>query len=167
MAGYVGKKDPNRAEARKLLKGDVKDMIMPKPRESASSRGRENLRPFKKGGHAHCMPKTQTNMVLPKREASSKYKIEKFSEAEKMKKSHGGSVYEQEMTGERPSKKTPHINYETQMRGEHGKKAKMASGGCFKKGTHVKRAMGGPGKMRKDEMTSSGMPVFKKGGRKS
>lgn len=69
MAGYVGKKDPNRNEAKKLLKGDVKDMVMPKPRESASSKGRENLRPFKKGGKVgkpKSMPKFQTNMVLPR-----------------------------------------------------------------------------------------------------
>lgn len=73
--------------------------------------------------------------------------------------------YEKEMVGQKSSKKEPHINYETQMRGEKGHKAKEPSSGMAAGPKPVKLAAGGVGKLRKNEMSSSGMPIKQKRGK--
>lgn len=65
---------------------------------------------------------------------------------------------EGEMMGERPSKKTPHINYEASMKGTRPVKESKAQME-FKKGGAVKLAAGGVGKLRKGEMTKDGEPT--------
>lgn len=66
------------------------------------------------------------------------------------KMADGGNVYERHMLGEHPSRKVPHINYESEMRGEKPVKKAMAKGGCMKKGgTTKKMAMGGATKMNR------------------
>lgn len=64
------------------------------------------------------------------------------------------SKYESEMLGEHPSKKRPHINYESDMKGEKVVKKAYKSGGSVKK-----MAAGGAAKVRKSVATASGKPV--------
>lgn len=85
----------------------------------------------------------------------------------------GGGVYEREMLGEHPSHKRPHINYESEMKGERAISKPRAThpiskagkddethGEYLKRGGKVKKmAMGGVGKMRHGEATKSGMPM--------
>lgn len=59
----------------------------------------------------------------------------------------GGSVYEKQMVGERPSSKPHHFNYEADMRGEH---------------TRSSFAAGGVAKMRKGVSNAAGMPIMKR-----
>lgn len=130
------------------------------------------------GGHL-------TNEYFPKQ---MKLNVENFREATGMKhgghahkkcakRSHGGSVYEHEMLGEHPSRKRPHINYESDMKGEapeksafsrksvaHPKNVVDASHGQYKKkgGSVKKMAAGGVAKIRHGEATKRGLPISKK-----
>lgn len=63
-------------------------------------------------------------------------------------KAEGGGIYEREMVGEHPSHKRPHINYESDMRGEKIVRKAMA--------------MGGVGKIRHKEATKEGAPLHKR-----
>ena len=65
-----------------------------------------------------------------------------------------GNKYESDMLGDHPSKKRPHINYESDMKGEKVVKKAYKSGGAVKK-----LAAGGAAKVRKGVATDSGMPV--------
>lgn len=130
------------------------------------------------GGHL-------TNEYFPKQ---MKLNVENFREATGMKhgghahkkcakRTHGGSVYEHEMLGEHPSRKRPHINYESDMRGEvpersafsrktvaHPRNVFDASHGQYKKkgGPVKKMAAGGVAKIRHGEATKRGLPISKK-----
>lgn len=131
------------------------------------------------GGHL-------TNLHLPKH---MKLNVENFREATGMRKgghahkkhhvkrAHGGSVYEHDMLGEHPSRKTPHINYEHEMMGEHAEKKASsrnfkaparevfdASHGQYKKkgGCVKKMAAGGVAKIRHGEATKRGQPIRRK-----
>jgi len=64
----------------------------------------------------------------------------------------GSSVYEKQMVGEKPSRKMPHFNYESEMRGEHPISVRKKKGGAIRKA-----AIGGAQKMRLGEMTKGGM----------
>lgn len=67
-------------------------------------------------------------------------------------KAGGGTIYEREMVGERPSRTRPHINYESDMRGEHGhfeKPQRLAAGGVGKMRHGVANAKGFPIKTRR------------------
>jgi hypothetical protein len=103
-------------------------------------------------------------------------------------KAAGGTVYEHEMLGARPSTKTPHINYEKDMKGVHcshhalGKsKGVSANAGAFdasmgeykkhggavkhhsKHHHHTKKmAAGGAAKVRHGVATPSGRPIMRK-----
>lgn len=70
-----------------------------------------------------------------------------------MKKASGGTVYERQMVGERPSTKMPHNSYESEMRGMKPVRKAMASGG------EARMAMGGSGKVRHKQATSAGMAI--------
>ncbi len=60
------------------------------------------------------------------------------------RKANGGSIYEREMLGERPSRRAPRINYEADMRGERPvRKTSAARPATFKKGGRVKKGFGG------------------------
>jgi hypothetical protein len=107
--------------------------------------------PFKKGGHAMRKQigediKRHQHKVLHKKETKELDKVKKLMKREPKnmggacykKGGHamGGSVYERQMVGEHPSRKPPHINYESELNGEKVIRKRMA--------------MGGVGKMRKD-----------------
>ena len=130
------------------------------------------------GGHL-------TDEHFPKK---MKLNVENFREASAMKRgghadkkcvkrSHGGSVYENEMLGEHPSRKRPHINYESDMKGEVPERVASsrksvakprdvfdASHGQYKKkgGPVKKMAAGGVAKMRHGAATKRGLPISKK-----
>lgn len=99
-------------------------------------------------------------------------------------KAAGGTVYEHQMVGERPSHKAHHFNYESEMMGEYPVSKPRATrqskaglhdanhGQLFKKGGHshsrhhhhkmaeggMKMAAGGVGKIRHNQATSAGQP---------
>jgi len=107
------------------------DMKLPRKMGLPSQENREYH--FKNGGHAKTKMYCNTGGMAEK---TPRY-------------SSGGTVYEREMVGERPSRKRPHINYESDMRGEHG----------------VKMAMGGVGKIRHKEAGRKGSSKHMKHGK--
>lgn len=183
QAGYEGE-DSMRSKAEKMFREEMAGYDKIHSPQSMSSKGRTNMRLYKKGGHvkSHKMEKTQTDMVIPKRSKTPKLNVEKFEEVEHMKrgghmKKHcasGGTVYEREMLGESESRKRPRINYEADMKGEHAKHQPLkggkkpagvdaSHGEYMKKGGKVKKmAMGGIGKVRHGAATKRGMPITKK-----
>lgn len=103
MAGHQGE-DSMRNNAKKMFASELSDS-KGKVRMSASSTGREKLRPYAKGGKVvrHKLTKTQTDMKLPRRVKTPKLNIETFAEAEKMRR--GGkaksvaSLHRKELAG--------------------------------------------------------------------
>lgn len=197
QAGYPGE-DSMRSKAERLMRHEMQSM--PSERESASSVGREKFRLYKKGGpvkKVHKLNHDQKDLHIPRKSKTPKLNIESFSEAEGMKKgghkkvskkhlseggeaamkqggrySKGGTVYEREMVGEKPTSKMPHYNYESQMKGtkciapsdsmSKGERVLGRGGNPMKKGgkVHHKRhyAIGGSGKVRHGEATAAGKP---------
>jgi hypothetical protein len=88
--------------------------------------------------------------------SEGKEKTKAFKKGGSVKKASGGSVYEREMIGEKASSKRPHINYESDMKGEKPTRKAFAKGG------EVKLAIGGSGKIRHNEMTKKGAPICRK-----
>lgn len=86
MAGHQGK-DSMRDNAKKMFASELSG-AKGKIRMSASSTGREKLRPYAKGGKvtAHKLTKTQTDLKLPSRIKTPKLNVESFEKAEDMKK---------------------------------------------------------------------------------
>lgn len=164
-AGYHGE-DSMRDKAEKLFREEDRGDIS-RGKQSASSKGTQKMRLYAKGGAVHHkMSEEQHDMVLPKRMKTPKLNIETMEEAEhfkkggnvKHKKAAGGTVYEREMVGEKPTTKRPNINYEADMRGERPvKKAKKALGGAVSK-----LAIGGVGKIRHKEATKAGKQIAKR-----
>lgn len=127
----------------------------------------------------HAMNKEQTDLVLPRRkpEKQANNQATSFAAAAKMKKggqvkkAGGGTVYEAEMRGMKPSTKKTTINYEKDMKGMKPKaKAKMAMGGVGKIRLNQSTPAGapkGPKKERVMETGKGGMHAkMKKGGKK-
>lgn len=100
------------------------------------------------------------------------------AEGGELRRAKGGSIYEREMLGEHPSRRAPHINYESNMRGEHmkhhrryaeggearreelkcgGRPRRRAEGGKMAEGGSY--AMGGVGKIRHEQATRKGLPI--------
>jgi|GEM_PF-3820398 hypothetical protein len=189
QAGYEGE-DSMRNKAERMFRDEMKGYDEVKSPQSMSSKGRTNMRLYKKGGHVkhHKMEETQHDMVIPRRPKTPKLNVENFAEVEHMKrggkihhKSHmkkhcasGGTIYEREMLGEKTSHKRPHINYESDMKGEraehmptkssrHAAGVDASHGEYMKKGGKVKKmAIGGVGKVRHEAATKRGMPISKK-----
>jgi hypothetical protein len=197
-AGHGGE-DSMRSKAERMFHHEMQSM--PKEIESASSTGRTKLRLYKKGGSVkaiHKLTKDQTDLHIPRRAKTPKLNIESLAEAQKMKKggcydqggevsmkkgghkkkgyASGGTVYEREMVGEKPSSKMPHFNYEAEMKGskcvspsDHMSKGErvpgrggnpMKEGGAMKHGGKAhKYAAGGAGKVRHGAASASGKPV--------
>lgn len=197
-SGYAGD-DSMRAKAHKLLADEFANTPMTKP-ASMTTPSREKMRLYKKGGSVKGDEKKMshggradkdteagghlTNLHLPKH---MKLNVENFREADGMckggsahkhplKKARGGSVYERHMDGEHPSRKPPHVNYESEMMGETPERKAQggkslsrpshvtdASHGQYKKkGGSIKMAAGGVAKIRHGVATKSGQPINRK-----
>lgn len=147
-AGYPGH-DSMRENALREFDGELKAFGKEHERPgSFSAPSRTPMRLYKKGGHIGTpnggsltnlhMPKKmgyghslQSQPHIEKGNKMSKFKSgghftevyghdKTFKSGGSMKKyASGGSVYENEMLGERSSHRMPHLNYESQMRGEH------------------------------------------------
>lgn len=132
-AGYPGK-DAMRGKAEKMLGGEFRKMSTAENNRTNTA-ARMPKRNFKTGGRVHGLTKDQTDLHIPKKAGYAM----------------GGSVYEGEMNGERPTTKTVHHNYEADMRGERpvAKADGLKKGGCVKG-----YAMGGVAKIRHKQMPS-------------
>lgn len=192
-SGYAGE-DSMRTKAHKLLGQEFANTPMTPP-ASMTTPSREKMRLYKKGGSVKGDEKKMshggradedneagghlTNLYLPKQ---MKLNVENFREATGKKKggcvhkARGGSIYEHQMDGEHPSRKMPHVNYESEMMGEtperkaqSGKPIRRPSnvmdashGQYKKKGGRVAMAAGGVAKIRHGVATKNGKPINRK-----
>lgn len=192
-AGYPGR-DAMREKAEGVFGNEFKDTNMYE-RGSASAPSRTPRRLYKKGGKVNSYKQEAkelgghlTDLFIPK-EISITQMREPMRNKSKVCKSVGGavsnpenrnflspkaSVYEKDMLGERPSKKAPHINYESQMNGEkpvhrakEGGRApvmKMQKEPFNASESHVRRkfAAGGVAKIRHNQADARGNPIVRR-----
>ena len=119
----------NSRETVHKMSKEQSDMVLPKLVKKTTQ---QTVRlPFKKGGHAS-MPKGSKKVEEVKKMMMKEGKAKGKMMGGCMKYAKGGSVYERDMVGEKPHSKMPHINYESDMKGEKIVRKRMAIGGAGK-----------------------------------
>lgn len=181
QAGYQGH-DAMREKAQRLINPSNHSDLA-----SKSARSNDRMRPYKTGGRVNGMPDHQTNMHMPKKTKcmSMGGSLNDNGGSMSMKGyASGGGVYERNMRGEHPSHKAPHINYESEMKGERpvrgresnqagahahkepydasGGEFKMAAGGFAKMMKGGSMAAGGAAKVRHGVSDKKGNPINKR-----
>ena len=161
-AGYPGE-DSMRTKAERLFKGEMASTPMNMP-ASFSAPANNKMRLYKKGGSVKkdIEGGSLTDLHLPRHKskvASMKGGMKKgghcYKEGGHVLKFPGSTPYEHHMVGE--SKGKPHINYESNMKGEKVVRCAKKEGGRVEK-----FAAGGVAKIRHKVATAEGMPITKK-----
>lgn len=188
-AGYP-EKDAMRSKASAIL-GDEFKSNLGCERLSNSAVSLVPPRPYKKGGRVSSpindyssekkeLGGHKTDLYFPRHIGANE--MNRIREKPPIKRARGGpinaeqhdllkppsSVYEREMLGEHSSHTRPHINYESEMRGERVvRKAHGPSDGPKLRGPIQRFAAGGVAKIRHCESDKMGMPLSKAPQRKA